>query len=402
MRRVVITGAGTVNALGHDVVSTFASLRAGRSAIGPLAMPDLERLSVHIGAAISGWSPPGSLDERILAISDRATLLALTAAREAVAQSGLALEGELGERSGVILGTAGGGHGSGEEAWRAVFAERRDRVHPFTVPRLMANAAAARLSIEFGLTGPCLTVATACAAANHAMGLAFREIRSGAATVMLTGGAEAMLTFGGIKVWEGLRVLSPDGCRPFAANRNGMVLGEGAAVYVFEEEGHARARGARILAEVAGFGMSADAADMVAPSADGAARAMRSALVDAGMTAGEFGYVNAHGTGTVANDQAEGEAILRVFGGPDACPPISATKSLHGHCIGAAGAVELLPCLMALNEGLLAPTAGEDEADPAIRIDHVTGLARQAKVSATLSNAFAFGGLNAVIALRGA
>jgi nodulation protein E len=215
---------------------------------------------------------------------------------------------------------------------------------------------------------------------------------------VLTGGSEAMLCFGGIKAWEGLRVMSPRACRPFSRTRDGMVQGEGAAVFVFEERDAALARGATILAEVVGFAMTSDAGDLVAPSVDGAARAMTGALADAGLAPGEVGYINAHGTGTAANDRTEAAAIAQVFG--ENPPPVSSTKAMHGHLIGATGAVEMLACLLALREGILAPTIGHEEADPDCPLDVIPNAARKAQVDAVLSNAFAFGGLNAVLALR--
>jgi nodulation protein E len=266
----------------------------------------------------------------------------------------------------------------------------------------MNNAAASHVSMEYALRGPSFTVATACASSNHAMGLAFQMVRSGAARAVITGGAEAMLCFGGIKAWEGLRVMSKDACRPFSANRNGMVQGEGAGVFVFEDWDHARARGAEILAEVAGFSMTSDAADIVMPSQSGAERAIAGALRDAGLNPGDVGYVNAHGTGTAANDKTECAAVAHAFGPHADRLMISSTKSMHGHVIGGTGAVELLACIMALREGVIAPTIGYEEPDPECALDVVPNVARQARVRAVLSNAFAFGGLNAVLALRAA
>jgi nodulation protein E len=287
-----------------------------------------------------------------------------------------------------------------DDSYRAVFEEGKNRVHPFTVPRLMANAAASAVSMEHGLKGPALTVSTACASSNHAMGLAFQMVRSGMADVMLAGGAEAMLCFGGIKAWEGLRVMSPEACRPFSATRSGMVQGEGAAIFVFEEWESARGRGAVILAEVAGFGMTSDARDIVLPSADGAAMALGAALTDARLSPDDVGYVNAHGTGTTANDRTECAALAVAFGSHARRLLVSSTKSMHGHLIGGTGGVELLACLLALREGVVAPTIGFEERDPDCPLDVVPNVAREAKVEACLSNAFAFGGLNAVLALR--
>ena len=395
MRRVVITGIGTVNALAQDVPGTFAAFREGRSGIRPLTFRDADRLSIRIGAEVRDWHPEKRFAAQELPLLDRVTQYALVAGAEAVAMAGL--PSGLGLRGGVILGTAAGGIQTWEESYRAVFAEGRNRVSPLVVPRLMHNAPASHLSIRHGLTGPVLAVSSACASANHAMGLALQQIRSGAVDVMLTGGAEAMLCFGGVKAWEGLRVLAPDACRPFSLGRKGMVIGDGAGVLVFEAEDHARARGARALAEVAGFGMTADAGDIVAPNVEGAARAMQAALRDAEMAPAEVGHINAHGTGTLANDRAESAAILQVFG---ASPPVSSTKAMHGHAIGATGALEAIACVQALREGLLPPTLGFEAADPDCPLDLVTGVAREQRVDAVLSNAFAFGGLNAVLAFR--
>ena len=395
MRRVVITGAGTVNALAHDVPGTWAAMREGRSGIGPLDLPDADRLGIRIGAQVRGWDAAAHLEPRQAAQADRFAQFALVAAAQAVAQAGPVT----GPDCGVVLGTAGGGLATSEESYRAVFAEGKSRVHPLTVPKLMASAAASHVSMAQGITGPVFTVSTACAGSNHAIGLAFQMVRSGMCRAVLAGGAEAMLTFGGVKAWEGLRVLSPTGCRPFSCDRDGMVQGEGAAVFVLEDRASALARGAPVLAEIAGFGMTSDAADIVMPDPDGAARAMRAALADAGLSPEAVDHVNAHGTGTTANDRSETEALRRVFGARLAQVPVTATKSLHGHLIGAAGAVELLGCLLALQKGLIPPTAGYLGPDPACDVDLVTGSARAAPVDLVLSNAFAFGGLNAVLAL---
>ena len=398
MARVVITGQGTVNALGMDVAGTLSAMMQGSSAIAPLDIPDVDRLMIRIGAQVQGYDPLAHFPKNKLPLYDRFTQFALIAGAEAMAQSGLTISDELAPRAGVVLGTAGGGLQTQDDNFRAVYEQGKNRVHPFVVPRLMHNAAASHLSMTYGLQGPVFSLSTACASSNHAMGQAFQMIRSGGATVVLTGGAEAMLSFGGIKAWEGLRVMSKDGCRPFCASRNGMVQGEGAAVFVFEEYTHARARGAEILAEVAGFSMNSDAADIVVPSRQGAERAMRAALADAGLSAVDIGYINAHGTGTRANDKTEAAAIVDVFG--ETPPPVSATKSMHGHLIGATGAVELLACIAALRDGIIAPTAGFQTPDPDCGLDVVPNVARRAEVGATLSNAFAFGGLNAVLALR--
>jgi nodulation protein E len=400
MKRVVITGAGTINALGHTVEQTMEAMREGRCGIGPLEFRDVDRLAIKIGGQVQDFDPEEKFNRQQLALYDRFTQFALIAARQAVSQSGLEFSGEMAAKSGVVLGTSGGGMQTLDENYRTVYEDGKNRVHPFVVPKLMNNAAASHISMEFNLKGPSFTVATACASSNHAMSQAFQLVRCGMAPVMVTGGSESMLCFGGVKAWEGLRVMSKDGCRPFSANRNGMVQGEGAGVFVFEDYEHAKARGAEILAEVAGFAMSSDASDIVMPSKQGAARAIKGALVDAKLNAEDVGYINAHGTGTAANDKTECAAVADVFGKYADSLMISSTKSMHGHLIGGTGAVELLACIMALKEGVIAPTVGYEEPDPECALDVVPNVAREAKVDAVLSNAFAFGGMNAVLALR--
>jgi nodulation protein E len=399
--RVVITGQGTVNPLGRNVAETRAAMREGRSGIGPLDFPNVDRLQITIGGQIRGFRPEDHFSRQELTLYDPFTQFALLAAREAMAQSGLEVSEALSERAGVVLGTSGGGLQTQDENYRLVYQEGKNRVHPFVVPRLMNNAAASHVSMTWNLQGPTYTVATACASSNHAMGQALNLIRAGQADVVLTGGSESMLCFGGIKAWEGLRVMSKDACRPFSRNRNGMVQGEGAAVFVFEELGHARARGAPILAEVTGFAMTSDAGDIVMPNLNGAVRAMRGALRDAGLTADGIGYINAHGTGTTANDRTECAAVRAVFGAHAESLMISSTKSMHGHLIGGTGAVEMIACLMAL-DGVVAPTINFEEPDPECDLDVVPNVARQAVVDAVMSNAFAFGGLNAVLIVQAA
>jgi nodulation protein E len=400
LKRVVITGAGTINALGHDVPETLAAMREGRCGIGQLEFRDVERLSIQIGGQIKGFEAEGHFNRQQMTLYDRFTQFTLMAAREAIVQSGLEFSGDLANRAGVVLGTAGGGVSTWDDNYRAVYEEGKNRVHPFVVPKLMMNAAASHVSMEYNLRGPSFTVSTACASSNHAMAQAFQMVRSGMSPVMITGGSESMLCFGGIKAWEGLRVMSRDACRPFSANRNGMVQGEGAGIFVFEEYEHARARGADIMAEVAGYAMSSDAADIVMPSKQGASRAISGALRDAGIAPDNVGYINAHGTGTAANDKTECAAVADVFGRHADRLMISSTKSMHGHLIGATGAVELLACIMALRDGIIAPTIGYEEFDPECALDVVPNEAREASVEVALSNAFAFGGLNAVLALR--
>ena len=400
MARVVITGQGAVSSLGMNADENLAAMREGRNGIGALDFQDTDRLQIRIGGQIRDYDPSARFSRQDITLYDKFTQFALIAADEAMAQSGLELTEELAAQAGVVLGTAGGGLQTQDENYRSVYEAGKNRVHPFVVPRLMNNAAASHVSMRHNLQGPSFTVATACASSNHAMGQAFGLIRSGATKVMLTGGSESMLCFGGIKAWEGLRVMSKDGCRPFSANRNGMVQGEGAGVFVFEEYEHAKARGADILAEVIGFAMTSDASDIVMPNKQGAKRAIAGALRDAGIPGDAVSYINAHGTGTTANDKTECAAVREVFGAHADRLMISSTKSMHGHLIGGTGAVELLACIMAVRDGVVAPTINYELPDPDCDLDVVPNTAREATVEIALSNAFAFGGLNAVLAIR--
>ncbi|MFT5000636.1 MAG: nodulation protein E [Planctomycetota bacterium] len=400
MNRVVITGQGTINALGANVPSTKTAMERGECGISALDFKDVDRLSIKIGAQISGYDSSGYFNRQQLSLYDPFTQYALIAAQEAVEQSGLTITDQASQRMGVVLGTAGGGLQTQDENFRAVYKDQKNRVHPFVVPRLMNNAAASHVSMTLKITGPVYSVATACASSNHAMGQAFHMLRSGSVDVMLTGGSESMLSFGGIKAWEGLRVMSNDGCRPFCASRNGMVQGEGAAVFVFETLDHALKRGADILAEVAGFSMTSDASDIVMPSQHGAQRAISGALADAKLNPEDIGYINAHGTATKANDKTESAAVHTVFGGHASSVMVSSTKSMHGHVIGGTGAIELIACIMAVRDGVIAPTIGHTRADPDCDLDVVPNQARDHTVTAAISNAFAFGGLNAVLAVK--
>jgi nodulation protein E len=395
--RVVITGAGTINALGHSVDDTLEAMREGRCGIGPLSFRDVDRLAIKIGGQVTNFHPDEVFNRQQLALYDRFTQFTLLAAEQAISQAGVEFVGELAATSGVVLGTAGGGVQTWDDNYRSVYEDGKNRVHPFVVPKLMNNAAASHVSMRYNLKGPTFTVSTACASSNHAMAQAFQMIRTGMSQAMITGGSESMLCFGGVKAWEGLRVMSRDACRPFSANRNGMVQGEGAGIFVFESFEHARARGADILAEVVGFAMTSDAGDIVMPSSKGAARAMAGALADARINVEDVGYINAHGTGTAANDKTECKAVADVFGRHADKLMISSTKSMHGHLIGGTGAVA---CLMALRDGVIAPTIGYEDPDPECALDVVPNEARDAKVDVVMSNAFAFGGLNAVLALR--
>ncbi|MEM6546778.1 MAG: beta-ketoacyl-[acyl-carrier-protein] synthase family protein [Pseudomonadota bacterium] len=400
MRRVVVTGMGVVSALGVGVDAHKRGLREGVNGIGPISLIDPERLMIKIAAEAKGYAGEDRFDRQQLALYDRVTQMALTAAAEAFEASGLEMTEALGLKTAVIIATAMGGLHTQDENYFAVYHDMKNRVHPFIIPRLMANAPVSQVSMTHGLKGPAWSVATACASSNHAIGQAFALVRSGVCDAAVTGGTESVLCFGGIKAWEGLRVMSKIGCRPFSKNRNGMVLGEGCAILILEEMEAAKARGAPILGEICGSGMTADASDIVAPALEGASRAVQMALDDAGMAAEEVGYINAHGTATAINDQVEAAAIHKIFGSHAPGLPVSSTKSMHGHCIGAAGALEAVATLMALSDGVIPPTINYEEEDPKIALDVVPNEAREAQVDAALSNAFAFGGLNAVLAFR--
>ncbi|MGS1014483.1 beta-ketoacyl-[acyl-carrier-protein] synthase family protein [Rhodanobacter sp. UC4450_H17] len=402
LRRVAITGMGAISPLGVGAAALWQGLREGRSAIGPLRHPDAERLRVKVAAQVpASFDPAANLDERILPTLDRTSEFALHAAREAVAQSGLEFANHgLGLRTAVVVGTGVGGETTQDEQSRRLYGENAQRAHPLTIVRLMTNASASQISIAYGLRGPTFAVASACASANHAIIQAAQMIRCGMADAAVTGGTEACLTYGALRAWEAMRVLADDTCRPFSANRHGLVLGEGAAIFVLESMEHAQARGATILAELAGSGMTADASDIVMPSAEGAASAMRQALDEAELNPADVDYINAHGTGTSANDVTETRAIRLAFGAHADRLAVSSTKSMHGHALGASGALELVAAIGALRDSVVPPTANLDQADPACDLDYVPNVAREMPVRAVLSNSFAFGGLNAVLALK--
>jgi nodulation protein E len=399
-RRVVITGLGGICGLGNDAASIWREMRAGRSAIGPIENSDLHDLKVRTGCEIKAL-PEHGIERKQLVSMDRFSLLAVIAAREAVAQAGLPAEGIDARRMGATVGVGVCGWEAIEENYRSILLEGRNRAGIFTVPRVMPGAAAGQVSMHLNLRGPVFGVTSACSSANHAIASAVDQIRLGRADVMLAGGSDAPLVWGVLKAWEALRVLSPDTCRPFSANRQGLVLGEGAGMAVLESFEHASARGATILGEIIGCGLSADASDIVAPTVEGPESAMRACLDDAGIEPQDVDYLNAHGTGTKANDQIETAAIKRVFGDHAYAMSVSSTKSMHAHCLGASGALEMIACVMALREGVVPPTANFAEPDPDCDLDITPNTARERKLRVAISNAFAFGGTNAVLAFKG-
>ncbi|MBS9721899.1 beta-ketoacyl-[acyl-carrier-protein] synthase family protein [Tianweitania sp. BSSL-BM11] len=397
--RIVITGLGGICALGLDVEAIWSSMKTGTSGIGVLENTDTSALHVKVGAEIKAL-PDHGLDRRRLITMDRFSLLAILAARQAFTQAGVEVDEQTSTRIGAAIGTGVYGAQTVDENYRAMLVEGKLRPNVFTVPRIMPSAPAGQVSMELGLRGPVFGLTSACASANHAFASAMDQLLLGRADVMVAGGTDAPLSFGVLKAWEALRVLSPDTCRPFSADRQGLVIGEGAGMVVLETEEHARKRGATILAELAGVGLSADASDIVAPTVEGPAAAMTSCLRDAGLAPEDIDYLNAHGTGTSANDQIETTAIKRVFANAAAALSVSSTKSMHGHALGASGALEMLACVMAIRESIVPPTINYREADPACDLDVTPNVARERRVRAALSNAFAFGGTNAVVAVK--
>jgi nodulation protein E len=399
-RRVVVTGLGVVSALGGDTAAFWQALIEGRSGIAPIESVDLSQLRIPNGAEARTFRSSDHFDEKTGGFLDRFAQMAVVAAREAVRDAGLEWTPRLRERTAIITGSCVGGQSTEDQGFLDVYRDRRNRVHPLTIPKTMANAGASYISMEFGITGPTFTISTACSSANHAIGQALWMVRHGLAEAALAGGSEAPFSFGILKAWEALRVVSPDTCRPFSKDRRGMILGEGAAVLVLEPLESARARGARIWAELAGFGMSSDAHHITQPSMEGAAKTMQDALADAGFRQDQIGYINAHGTGTPSNDPTETAAIRAVFGPHADRLAVSSTKSMHGHALGAAGALEAAATILALHHGLLPPTANFTEPDPECNLDVIPNVSREASVERALSNSFAFGGLNAVLAIR--
>ncbi len=327
MKRVVITGSGAISSLGKNIPEHYTSMINGTCGIKPLNIVDSDLLSLKIGAMIEHYQEEAFFSDQELLFLDRYTQFAVIAAKEAIKQSGLEVKEHNCEKIGVIIGNSGGGLNTLDKNYRDVFRYEKKRLHPFIIPKLMSNAASSQLSIMFNIKGPSFTVSSACASSNHAMGQAFKFIQTGQLTAAVTGGSESMLCFGGLKAWEGLRVMTNKKCRPFSKNRDGMSQGEGAAIFIFEEYESAKRRGAEILAEIVGFSMTSDAVDMVRPSKDGAKKAMIRALEDAKLAKSQIGYINAHGTGTILNDRTESFAIKEVFTCSSLTPPVSSTKS---------------------------------------------------------------------------
>ena len=397
-QRVVITGIGVISGIGSTRDEFWDSLRCGRPGIRPIQSTDMSQLRFRNGSEVVNYSPTAYFDDKRADFMDRFAQFAVIAAREAVSQAKIEWTEGLRENTAIITGACVGGQSSEDACFWDVYHLHKSRVPPLTIPRIMANAGASHISMDFGVVGPAYTVSTACSSSSHAIGQAYHMIRSGAVEMAIAGGSEATFSFGILKAWEAMRVVSPDTCRPFSKDRNGMILGEGAAMMILEPWERAVERGATILGEICGFGMSSDASHITQPSALGAARAMRSALKDANWEPGLVDYINAHGTATLANDISEAAAINQVFGVYR--PAVSSTKSMHGHALGACGALEAAATVLALREGILPPTANFNVSDPDIDLDLITNEARPSEATHAISNSFAFGGLNSVLAFR--
>jgi nodulation protein E len=399
IRRIVVTGMGAVSAAGIGAKALWEAARDGRSCVGEVVFPRPSRNRIKLAAQVRDFDPAAHIESNLLPFCDPVTSYLIVAADEAMAQAGLSRETRLGPRTASIIGTGIGGMNSIEEGLHAVHVGQA-RPDPFTVPRLIASACPSTISMRYGTTGPCFAVASACSSASQAIGIGFHMIRSGMIDRAIVGGTEDCVTIGSMLAWEGLRVLTPTVCRPFSKDRNGMVLGAGAGVFVLEAEDVASARGASALAEIAGYGTSSDAKDPVRPDAQGAAASMRYALEDAGVSEEEIDYINAHGTGTTVNDSTESEALGIIFGKRLPHVPVSSTKPIHGHGLGAGGALELLITIGALREGVAPPTINWRTPDEKCPVDPIPNEARPLPLRTALSNSFAFGGINATLVVR--
>ncbi len=407
MRKVVVTGVGVVSPVGIGREAFFNALLAGRSGIRRLSSEFAPRLGSKIGGEVD-FDSAAHFPKPKLALIDRFSQFALVAAAEALEDAGIEAADPRKHKAGVYVGTGFGGAQTIEAAYSELFSKGKDRLGPYTVIRVMNNAATAHISIDFALKGPSLTFSTACSSSGIALGEACRAIRDGYVEMAVAGGAESLLTLATIRAWEALRTLATEdpadpsaSCRPFSSDRTGLVLGEGAGMVVLETEEHARARGAKIYAELAGYGVSSDSSHLTKPSQEGQAIAMRMALADAGLQPQSIGYINAHGTATLAGDVIETSAIKEVFGAHASRLAVSSTKSMHGHLMGATGAVEFIASVLALQSGSIPPTAQLRVPDPECDLDYVPNVARTGvELEAVMSNSFAFGGSNAVLVAR--
>jgi nodulation protein E len=391
---------GAVTPIGNDVESFWSSIKAGTCGVGPITGFEMEDLYIHIAAQVKGLDIKQGLTgirDKTLPHADRYSQLAGIAAIEAMKQSGLPADPVNPYRAACIVGSGAGGLCTFETAYRDLFVLKKKATHPLTLLRIIGSSASAHIGIEFGIKGPTFGTVSACATASHAIGLLYQFIQNNMVDYGIGGASEAVINYGTMRAWQAMRVLSPEGCYPFAKKRNGTVLGEGAGMLVLEELEHARGRGAKILAEIKGFGMSSDAKDMVNPSIEGPRAAMSHALKDARLAPSDIDYINAHGTATSLNDVNESNAIAEVFGPHAKKLAVSSTKSMHGHLLGAGGGVEAIACIKAIADGFVPPTIGLDEVDPKCELDYVPNKGRAQKLGHVMSNSFAFGGLNVAL-----
>jgi nodulation protein E len=396
-RRVVVTGVGCISGLGKTVEETWQNVVNCKSGIAPVTNIDMSNMRFKNACEVKNYNPLEYFSAKEVDLNDKFSQFALIAAREAISIANINWTDELKDRTCVIMGTSIGGQGSMEAAYINLFKENKNRVNLFAIPRIMPNASASQITMEFGITGFSYAISTACASSNHAIGNAFWMVRNGICDMAITGGSETPLTFGFLKAWEALRVVDPETCRPFSKDRQGMILGEGGAVLVLETLESALERGVEIYAEIVGFGMSSDASHITKPDQRGPEKAMRMALKDAELSPDKIDYINAHGTGTLANDSLETAAIKSVFGEHANKLAISSTKSLHGHVLGGTSAVEAVITSLALKHQIFPPTANYTQPDAECDLDVVPNQSRTGEINYAMSNSFAFGGLNAVL-----
>lgn len=398
-RRVVVTGMGAVSSAGVGADVLWTAAREGRSCITPPVFPYAYRGRIKIAAQVQGFDGSARLEKEVLPFCDPVTQYLLVAADEAMVQAGYDRDKRFGPRAATIVGTGIGGMITIEEGIHLSLI-KNGRPHPLMVPKLIPSACPANLSMRYGMQGPAFAVVSACSSSTQAVGIGLQMIRSGMVDVAVVGGTEDHITNNAMLAWEALRVMTPDLCRPFSKNRNGMVLGAGSAVFILEAEDHARSRGAKPLAVLAGYGTTTDAKDPVAPDVNGAARAMTLALADAEVSADSIDYVNAHGTATVVNDMTESAAMHLVFGDRARTLPMSSTKPIHGHGLGAAGALEMVVTLSAMRDGVAPPTINFEQPDEKCPVNPLPNEAVPMRIKTAMSNSFAFGGINAVLVFK--
>jgi len=398
-RRVVITGLGAISGLGTTTADFWTALSTGRSGIVTLGALS-QGTKIRVGAVVPDYKPEHYFSSDQLPFLDRFSQFAVLAGRAALIDAGLAVGDKAVARAAAIIGTGCGGKQTDEETYVRLYKEQKSRAHPLTIPKGVPSAAASMVSLHLGITGPVFSVTSACASGAHAVVQGSMMIQAGLVDVALVGGSDAPFTYGLMMSWDALRVVSADTCRPFCKDRSGMVLGEGAGMLVLESEAHATRRGARIYAQLAGFGMSSDAGHITRPDVGGIARAIGNALDNAGLRPEEVDYVNAHGTATALNDSVETAALHRVFGTQAPRLAVSSTKSMHGHALGASSALELVATVLAVHHNLLPPTANFTEPGKDCDLDYVPNRARSQQVDVAISNSFGFGGLNVVLAIK--